>query len=118
LRFVEDHYMVAGGRGVADALIPKMMDVLNEGLHLLPNVALAHCAVLAFKLVTRQGLLEHGDEGSIPRQKDGPRLAKRAPARGDIQSDKGLASAWYAGHEDNGLLAAGSGVLDDFLYRA
>ena len=110
--------MIVGGCRVADALIAEVMDILYEGLDLLTNDTLANRAMLALKLVTRQGFLKHGNKWAISGKKDGPSLAKCAAARGDIQTDKGLAGTWYAGHEDDGLLAPGSGVLDDLLYHS
>lgn len=92
-----------------------MVNVLNEGLHLLLNVPLSHrrttCANAA-QLVERQRFAQHFDERAIARQKDCVAARVCAASGGDVESDKRFAGAWDPRHKDDRLVTQVLRLLD------
>jgi len=89
---------------------------LDESGHCLPACA-DPCArvrrLLSCELVSGQCLAKYLHEGSVARQVDGVRgVSTCTMSRRDVEANKCLACARYAGHEDNGFAAAFLGVCN------
>ena len=91
------------------SLIPEVMDVLNEWLNLLDDVALPGSTICAFDsrhFVSRKRLGQYLDQGTVARQEYRMgRILFSATTSCDIQTDQSLTGAWDSRDKNYGLLA-------------
>ena len=97
LRLVEDRDVFRGRGGIDDRVIAEVMNVLDEGLHALPDLPLPHRiaeGALPRDLVPGQRLAKDRDERTVAREVDGRRAGVGVgSARGHVQADERFAGA-------------------------
>src|SRR5262249_16417658 len=89
----------------SDSIITEMVDVLDEGLDLLTDLALSRgssFSLSAIQFVSGQCLPKHLDKRPVAREKHSMRrILLTTMSRREVQPDEGLPGARHACHESN-----------------
>jgi len=115
----DDHSVVRCFARLAgtNALISKVVNDLDEWLHLLSDFAFSDAPIhelLTGELIPRQCLLQNRNERAISREEDGGDNGDiSSSASRNIESDESLPGARHSSYEDNGLGFFSSRRVDD-----
>src|SRR5439155_681067 len=119
LTLVEDYHVVRGRkRLVAEAVVSKMVDILDEGLDGLSYRSLAGIntpRLTAGQFVSAQGFAQDIDQRAVPREVHGMRLTLLASSGGYVQPNQGFSSTRNTGYENDCLPPPSTHLVDHLL---
>ena len=116
LRFVKDDYSIAWCLCTLQSCISEVVNILDKGLHLLTNLALAHFflnSLEALDFIAGQRFSENGNERTVSGKEDGVRLLMPITLLGgDIQPNKRFSSTGHSRYKDDMLFSLRGRLFD------
>lgn len=119
LGFVKDDDMIYRRSRISKTIIPKMVDILNKGLHFLPDNALSRPLVLGAQsvdLITNECFSKNRDQRAVPGKENSVgRCCFISSFGGDIQANQCFPGTRYPSDETDCFLLFLSSFVDQLF---